>query len=102
MQLLTRHEFTKSCVLLVIGGMMLTATAAHGQQKLSFKYSNIAPVGGRTAIGDVDGDGRNDIVVHTWSSRRGLDKDGRITWSRTTALTNPRLVTLTAMATWTS
>ncbi len=37
-------------------------------------------IGGRTAIGDIDGDGFNDIVVHTWSSGRGKQNDGKIGW----------------------
>ncbi|UCE47605.1 MAG: VCBS repeat-containing protein, partial [Phycisphaerales bacterium] len=39
-------------------------------------------IGGRTAIGDIDGDGFNDIVVHTWSSNRGKQNDGKIGWYR--------------------
>ena len=38
--------------------------------------------GGRSAIGDVDGDGFNDIVLHTWASARGRGNDGRISWYR--------------------
>jgi hypothetical protein len=37
-------------------------------------------MGGRTAIGDIDGDGFNDIVVHTWSTDRGKQNDGKIGW----------------------
>jgi hypothetical protein len=37
-------------------------------------------IGGRTAIGDIDGDGYNDIAVHTWSTNRGVDNDGKIGW----------------------
>ena len=37
-------------------------------------------IGGRTAIGDIDGDGFNDIIVHTWSSGRGKQNDGKIGW----------------------
>jgi len=37
-------------------------------------------IGGRTAIGDIDGDSFNDIVVHTWSSDRGKQNDGKIGW----------------------
>ena len=37
-------------------------------------------IGGRTAIGDIDGDGFNDIVVHTWSTDRGKQNDGKIGW----------------------
>lgn len=47
-----------------------------------FLSEAIANVGGRTAIADIDGDGTNDIVLHTWSSNRGLDNDGSITWWR--------------------
>ncbi|UCD48506.1 MAG: VCBS repeat-containing protein [Phycisphaerales bacterium] len=45
-------------------------------------------LGGRTAIGDIDGDGYNDIAVHTWSANRGVENDGKIsgyeypTWKR--------------------
>lgn len=39
-------------------------------------------IGGRTAIGDIDGDGFNDIVVHTWSTDRGKQNDGKIGWYR--------------------
>jgi len=39
-------------------------------------------IGGRTAIGDIDSDGFNDIVVHTWSSDRGKQNDGKIGWYR--------------------
>ena len=48
---------------------------------LNFTHSVIdKSVGGRTAIGDIDGDGYNDIVVHTWSGKRGMENDGRISW----------------------
>ncbi|MEM8864542.1 MAG: VCBS repeat-containing protein [Planctomycetota bacterium] len=49
---------------------------------LPFRTEVIAEASGRTAIGDLDGDGLNDIVLHTWSSNRGLDNDGSITWLR--------------------
>jgi hypothetical protein len=49
--------------------------------ELNFTHSVIdRNIGGRTAIGDIDGDGYNDIVVHTWSGNRGVDNDGRISW----------------------
>jgi hypothetical protein len=38
--------------------------------------------GGRAAIGDIDGDGFNDIAVHTWSSDRGKQNDGKVGWYR--------------------
>jgi hypothetical protein len=50
--------------------------------ELSFTCEQITDIGGRTAIGDVDGDGENDIVVHTWSSNRGIESDGSVTWYR--------------------
>ncbi|MCA9441730.1 MAG: VCBS repeat-containing protein, partial [Candidatus Omnitrophica bacterium] len=53
-------------------------TARAGE--LRFSREQVARVGGRTAIGDIDGDGKNDIVVHTWSSDRGLQSDGSVSW----------------------
>lgn len=47
----------------------------------SFEYSVIdSNNNGRRAIGDIDGDGRNDIVVHTWGSNRGSTADGTLVW----------------------
>ena len=34
------------------------------------------------AIGDMDGDGKNDLVLHTWSTNRGVDSDGSVSWYR--------------------
>lgn len=50
---------------------------------LTFEYSVVDPDGdGRLAIGDVDGDGHNDLVLHTWSTDRGKGGDGSVTWYR--------------------
>lgn len=38
--------------------------------------------GGRLAIGDLDGDGMNDLVLHTWSTDRGKGSDGSVSWYR--------------------
>lgn len=38
--------------------------------------------GGRAAIGDIDGDGLNDVVLQVWGSKRGEVADGRIIWYR--------------------
>jgi len=49
----------------------------------NFVYSVVDPAGeGRIVIGDVDQDGKNDLVVHTWSTNRGVDSDGSVTWYR--------------------
>jgi hypothetical protein len=49
----------------------------------SFTYSEVDTEGeGRIAIGDIDKDGKNDLVVHTWSTNRGKDADGSVTWYR--------------------
>ncbi|MGI6457578.1 MAG: FG-GAP-like repeat-containing protein [bacterium] len=37
---------------------------------------------GRTDIGDINGDGLNDIVVHRWGSNDGRNADGTLSWYR--------------------
>jgi len=50
---------------------------------LTFEHSVVDPEGaGRIAIGDVDGDGKKDLVLHTWSTNRGVDSDGSVSWYR--------------------
>lgn len=44
-------------------------------------------LGGRTAIGDIDGDGINDVVLHTWGSERGVVADGSVTWYKSPDMT---------------
>jgi len=49
----------------------------------SFTKSTISSSdNGRTAIGDIDGDGKNDIVVHKWGTNRSKIADGAINWYR--------------------
>lgn len=63
---------------MVIALVVFIASAARG---VDFEQVVIDEnIGGRTAIGDIDGDGFNDIVVHTWSSERGKQNDGKIGW----------------------
>jgi len=51
--------------------------------KLGFEREIIdADNAGRCAIGDIDGDGFNDVVVHTWGTNRGQEADGTIVWYR--------------------
>lgn len=35
---------------------------------------------GRTAIGDINGDGKNDIVVHKWGVTRGASQGAELSW----------------------
>jgi len=65
-------NLTASALLLLIGGM----ASGMGFERVVIDEA----VGGRTAIGDIDGDGLNDIVVHTWSTDRGKQNDGKIGW----------------------
>ncbi len=58
-------------------------TPAESPPALQFEYSIIdAEAGGRLAIGDIDGDGQNDLALHTWSTNRGKDADGSVGWYR--------------------
>jgi len=63
---------------MVIALVVFITSAARG---VDFEHVVIDEnIGGRTAIGDIDGDGFNDIIVHTWSSDRGKQNDGKIGW----------------------
>ena len=60
---------------IVIASLLIIASVARA---VDFERVVIdESIGGRTAIGDIDGDGFNDIVVHTWSSDRGKQNDGK-------------------------
>lgn len=69
---------TISLELMAIALLFFIGSAVNG---MDFEHVVIDEnIGGRTAIGDIDGDGFNDIVVHTWSSDRGKQNDGKIGW----------------------
>ena len=63
-----------------IAAILVIPSETARADELRFSREQVASVGGRTAIGDIDGDGKNDIVVHTWSSDRGLQSDGSVSW----------------------
>ena len=72
------HHNTFSLNSIVIASLLVIASVVRG---VDFEYVVIdESIGGRTAIGDIDGDGFNDIVVHTWSGDRGKQNDGKIGW----------------------
>jgi hypothetical protein len=63
--------------------MLMILLSGCAARQLDFTHVVIDEnIGGRTAIGDIDGDGYNDIAVHTWSTNRGKDNDGKIGWYR--------------------
>jgi hypothetical protein len=71
-----RNTFSSNSIL--IASVLIVTGVARGAD---FEHVVIdESIGGRTAIGDIDGDGFNDIVVHTWSSDRGKQNDGKIGW----------------------
>lgn len=72
------HHNTFSSYSIVIASLLIIASIARG---VDFECVVIdESIGGRTAIGDIDGDGFNDIIVHTWSNDRGKQNDGKINW----------------------
>ena len=78
MRLLT--DIQAAAILLVLLMLVLLRTPALGA---AFERKTIDPSNsGRIAIGDIDGDGQNDIVVHTWGTNRGHVGDGTLVWYR--------------------
>ena len=72
------HHNTFSLNSIVIISLLLITSVARG---VDFEHVVIdESIGGRTAIGDINGDGFNDIVVHTWSGDRGKQNNGKIGW----------------------
>lgn len=69
---------------IVVAATIVSLVSGAGTaRELDFKHTIIdEAVGGRCAIGDIDGDGYNDIAVHTWSTNRGKENDGKIGWYR--------------------
>lgn len=46
-----------------------------------FRHLSVdSELSGRVAIGDIDNDGYNDVVVHTWGDCRGFKADGGLYW----------------------
>jgi VCBS repeat protein len=81
---LLQHTFSAFAALMLLTGCATAPPEETAESRTpSFAYSVVDPEGeGRIVIGDVDQDGRNDLVVHTWSTNRGVDSDGSVTWYR--------------------
>ncbi len=46
-----------------------------------FHHSTVdSTISGRVAIGDIDNDGFNDVIVHTWGDCRGFQHNGGLYW----------------------
>lgn len=68
-------------ILVVMILIFMTLSCGCAARQLDFTHVVVDEnIGGRAAIGDIDGDGYNDIAVHTWSNNRGVDNDGKIGW----------------------
>ncbi len=64
-----------------IAALLFLSVIVNIKANVNFDLSVISQTAaGRTVIGDVDGDGFDDIVVHTWGSNRGLVNDGVLAW----------------------
>lgn len=78
----------KRSSLLLLALTIIFAFTSAANPNVNFNSTVVDPnADGRTAIGDIDGDGFDDIVVHTWGSNRGLVYDGVLTWYKYPAWT---------------
>jgi len=67
----------KSLAFLLIISIAVFSCTEEKKNELKFEFVVIDEQGnGRTTIGDVNMDGKNDIVVHTWGTDRGKVGDG--------------------------
>ena len=75
-----RGYYSIGCFFLTLILVVVNYSAARGS---TFRCETIdANNNGRIAIGDVDGDGQHDVVVHTWGTNRGHVPDGTLVWYR--------------------
>lgn len=72
----------KNSMVLILSILLILSSGCTARQLGFTRVVIDENIGGRTAIGDIDGDGYNDIAVHTWSTNRGKDNDGKIGWYR--------------------
>jgi hypothetical protein len=65
----SNHFYLSILICIFITGYFLPRTDIFASEHLDFEYNILDENNnGRVAIGDIDGDGRNDIVVHTWNT----------------------------------
>lgn len=70
----------------IVSASLLTAVLLNCHKSVGGQipaFNNIAvtaDVSGRVAVGDIDGDGYNDVIVHTWGDCRGFTANGELMW----------------------
>jgi len=63
------HFYLSILILIFIAGYILPRTDVFASEHLNFEYDILDENNkGRVAIGDIDGNGKNDIAVHTWNT----------------------------------
>jgi hypothetical protein len=72
----TNYMFHKLTTFFIICLLFTTQVQAQSWDKVTLDANNW----GRTAIGDINGDGKNDVVVHRWGTTRGAATGAGLYW----------------------